>query len=471
MINDELLEKFNSIEELPFSEEMLGAYLEKRLNSNESILIEKSIESNSLISSMMRDIDISQYSVNTLDEVIENEMIDLEDMDLFIDKYNSEINNNMEKMNRAYSTYGESGENVNDPVYILQPDDHSCALRSQQIVLRDFGIDIPFDKLEQLAKEYGVYTDGGTYTYDIGKVLQIAGVGMHQVEGTSFMDLTNELAQGHRVIVSVDSNELWHNDSFTEKLKNWFDDTFGEQGGNHALIVAGVEVNLQNPDDVKVVLTDPGAGDLRIEYPLDQFMDAWKDSNCFMAATDNPAPYQYDAETRMEVPSNFAVQQYINEFVASHGYKLSPDMINIPQDYQPTFTDHLSLVGNLKYSEFEDNYQEYIDTHVSSDLSIKEQIEEMAKSLMDPEYHKKTLEEDGKEDENDDENNDTTDHDGPHDFDDNENEDTIDNEDDDNDNDNDNDNDEDDDDKDEGDDESNSSDSSIDESDDDAEAE
>lgn len=280
-------------------------------------------------------------------------------------------------MATIYRTFGESGENVYDPVYIRQPDDHSCALRSQQIVLRDFGIDIPFKDLETLAKEYDVYSDQGTYTYDIGKVLQIAGVDMHQVYGTSMYDLTNELAQGHRVIVSLDANELWYNDNFSDKLKNWFNDTFKEQGGNHALIVAGVEVNPENPEDIQVVLTDPGAGHLRIEYPLEQFMDAWKDSNCFMAATNNPAPYQYDAETGMEVPSNFVVNQYINDFVASHGYQLSSELIEVPQDYQALFSDHLTRVGNMSYSEFEESYNDYTDRQTPSDLSIKEQIEQL----------------------------------------------------------------------------------------------
>lgn len=374
---------FNDFNE-NISDEMLAAYIDGNATPEEESIVSKAIESHSDI---LRDsFELIQDSIS----LVENDTIFPIGDDRFSDEEASILKNSFDFINeetlkimatsRNYHTWGESGENISDPVYIQQPDDHSCALRSQQIVLRDFGIDIPFDKLEELAKQHGVYTDEGTYTYDIGKVLQLAGVGMHQVEGTSFMDLTNELAQGHRVIVSVDANELWFNDSFTKKLENWFKDTFGEQGGNHALIVAGVEVNPQNPDDIKIVLTDPGAGHLRIEYPLDQFMDAWKDSNCFMAATDNPAPYQYDAETRMEVPSNFAVQQYVNEFVATHGYQLSPDMINVPQDYQPTFTGHLPMVGNMDYSEFEDNYQDYLDSHIPSALSIKEQIEEIAKS-------------------------------------------------------------------------------------------
>lgn len=255
-------------------------------------------------------------------------------------------------MAKSYRTYGEFGENTYDPIFIKQPDDHSCGLRSQQIILRDFGIDIPFEDLERYAFDAGIYSENGTYTYDIGKVLEMAGVGMHQVKNGTIYDLTNELAQGHRVIVSVDAHELWYNDNVKGKLANWFNDVFGSQGGNHALIVAGVEVNPQNPKDTKVVLTDPGSGHLRIEYPLNQFMDAWKDSNCFMAATDEAAPYQYDIETGMEVPSNFAVEHQNNQFVAENSYQLDPDMINVPVDYQPAFTGHLDMVGDMAYDDY-----------------------------------------------------------------------------------------------------------------------
>lgn len=280
------------------------------------------------------------------------------------DKINT-INSNFQTMTNTIkigtSNYGETGQNITDPIFIQQPDDHSCALRSQQIILRDFGIDIPFKDLEKIAKENGVYSDDGTSMCDVGKVLDIAGVGMHQVIGCNMFDLTNELAQGHRVIVGVDANELWYNDSITDKLKNWFDDITGNQGGNHALIVAGIEVNPNNPSDVKVVLTDPGSGDLRIEYPMKQFMDAWKDTNCFMAATDAPAPYQYDPISGMEIPSNFVVEQQFNQFVAENSYQLSPDMINIPQEYQPAYSEHLDVVGDDTYEDFKDQYDNLLE--------------------------------------------------------------------------------------------------------------
>ena len=167
-----------------------------------------------------------------------------------------------------------------------------------------------------------------------------------------------------------------------EKMLNWFKDAIGLQGGNHALIVAGVEVDPNHPENSKVILTDPGAGHLRIEYPMEQFKDAWGDSNCFMAATNDPAPYQYDALSGKEVPSNFAVQQFVNDFVANNSYQLSPDMINIPDGYQPAFTVHLDMVGQIDFETFESSYQDMVDSRIPSSLTIKEQIEDLVKTYV-----------------------------------------------------------------------------------------
>ena len=387
-----------------FSEERLAAYLDGSLSPDEMIAFKSLLSSNPILNEIVNEISnvpletgetafddypgfMPEETLEQLIPFVEESIIESDDFlqelsqieiphphfdginspeyeaihDDMVVGANSTDNSNQILNTMAntdtYRTFGETGENLLDPIFIKQPDDHSCALRSQQIVLRDFGIDIPFEDLEHVALEAGVYTDDGTYRCDIGKVLEIAGVGMHQVQGSTIYDLTNELAQGHRVIVSVDADELWYNDSIINKTTNWLNDVFGEQGGNHALIVAGIEVNPDNPNDVKVVLTDPGTGHLRIEYPLDQFMDAWQDSDCFMAATDDPAPFQYDARTGMEVPSNFAAQQFYNQFILSNSYQLNPDMINIPADYLPAYNGHLDMLGDVQYEDFQEKYE------------------------------------------------------------------------------------------------------------------
>ena len=189
---------------------------------------------------------------------------------------------------------------------IQQKYSDTCGIRSQQIVLRDFGIDLSEDLLVEWSKRNGLYDNNGTSPEDVGKILEAAGISVTRKTGANIFDLMNELVLGHRVIVGVDANELWYNDHWTDKLKNWFDDVFKEQGGNHALIVAGVNVNTKNPKEVNVILTDPGSGDLRIEYPLEQFMDAWQDTNTYMVSTNIAAPYQYDPVTHAVIPSGFS---------------------------------------------------------------------------------------------------------------------------------------------------------------------
>lgn len=59
--------------------------------------------------------------------------------------------------------------------------------------------------------------------------------------------------QGHKVIVGVDSGELWDN-----KLLGWWNDFFHGDTPDHALVVAGID--MADPNNPMVILTDPGTG-------------------------------------------------------------------------------------------------------------------------------------------------------------------------------------------------------------------
>lgn len=179
------------------------------------------------------------------------------------------------------------------PMNILSDDVHqlyedTCAVKSQQLILQDFGINVTEDQLKQEAIMHG-WLNGGTNPYDVGKLLELHGVPVSQYENANIFNLVNELAMGHKVIVGVDSGELWED--------NIFDKIFEDNQADHALIVSGVDTS--DPNDVKVILTDPGSGDLLKEYPMDQFVDAWQDSNCFMVTTNSPVPNIFDTFNTM----------------------------------------------------------------------------------------------------------------------------------------------------------------------------
>ena len=213
-------------------------------------------------------------------------------------------------------------------VTVSQEYPDTCAIRSQEIILHDFGIDVSEDQLRQEAMTQGWYTPGGgTPEDDVGKLLELHGVGVTRYDHANIYNLVSDLSAGKRIIVGVDSGELWHPGT----MEHLEDSVLGDRP-DHALIVAGVDTT--NPDDVKVILTDPGTGHVAKEYPLAQFMDAWKDSGCEMVCTNAPAP------------------------------ATAPGMVNF--DYH---TGHLPI-GDVPYSEWADEYAHLMDpaSYVSADL-------------------------------------------------------------------------------------------------------
>ena len=179
----------------------------------------------------------------------------------------------------------------------------TCAIKSQQIILNEFGVPVTEDQCVQYSIEHGWYTNDGTGTnpYDVGKLLNDAGIPCTQTENANIYDLVNELQQGHKVIVGVDSGELWDN-----SIWDWLKDLFLGGTPDHALIVAGID--MTDPNNPMVILTDPGTGQPAQPYPLDQFMDAWNDSQCFMVSTDIATP-----DATQSMVSNGLVDGHLNE--------------------------------------------------------------------------------------------------------------------------------------------------------------
>lgn len=182
----------------------------------------------------------------------------------------------------ASMIHGDAPLNImSDDVQQIYPD--TCAIKSQQLILEDFGIHFTEDQLRNEAMAFGWY-NGGTSPEDVGKLLELHGIPVSQYENANIFNLVNELAQGHKVIVGVDAGELWGNDVF--------DKMFEDNAADHALIVSGVDTS--DPNNIKVIVTDPGTGSLLKEYSMEEFVEAWADSNCFMMSTNNPVPKIFD---------------------------------------------------------------------------------------------------------------------------------------------------------------------------------
>lgn len=238
---------------------------------------------------------------------------------------------------------------------IWQGNQPTCAIRSQEIILRDYGIFHIQDELVEFATQNGWFDPdpekGGTDKYAVGNILDACGIPTKRVDDATIYDIISELKAGHRVIVSVDADELWVKKEpnlfkrlaaqVTNKANDKIQDFLGLEGANHALIVAGVNVNPKDPSDISVTLIDSGTGDVCIEYSFKEFHNAWSDGHCRMISTEIPAPFQYNYHTHQIEPSNIQTDY-------------APSMAVMPDGLSNHF--HLS---SSYYSDFENYHANY----------------------------------------------------------------------------------------------------------------
>lgn len=217
------------------------------------------------------DFDLPDVSVG--DEISEASDILSEDCDS-LPVNHSQPENNMEENSPVFKAL-----TVDD---IQQEFPDTCAIKSQQIILESHDINVSEQDLveESIDKGWYVPGQGGTMPEDVGNLLEEHGMTVNHFDNATIDDIASELAKGHQVIVGVDSGELWQPGHFET-----FEDFFKLGGADHALIVSGIQVNPLTSER-EVILTDPGTGEVAHTYTIDQFEDAWDDSDNFMISSD-----------------------------------------------------------------------------------------------------------------------------------------------------------------------------------------
>lgn len=170
----------------------------------------------------------------------------------------------------------------------MQEHPDTCAIVAQEFILddigEDYGIDFSEEQLREQAIENGWYIPGGgTPMNDVGKLLEANGVEVETDSGYTLEDIENKLEDGQKIIVGIDSDEIWYSEDD-------FDDSMYEslgmpgQGANHAVQVIGIDKT--DPDNPVVILNDPGTPNGKgLRVPADEFADAWEDSDYFMMST------------------------------------------------------------------------------------------------------------------------------------------------------------------------------------------
>jgi hypothetical protein len=194
---------------------------------------------------------------------------------------------------------------VDTPFWQLQTTGFTYAVVAQRGIIEAFtGVPISEAQLVYDATVNGWLSDGGMSPMDVGNLLRLYGIDCHEATGANIEALMAELAQGHKVIVGVDSGEIWNQDY---PLEDFF-----HQAADHAIWVTGI--NLDDPNNPKVIVNDSGdpngAGK---EYELSVFVDAWEDSGFLYVATDD-APLDFHLAARGFDPAQGVFSDMVSYF-------------------------------------------------------------------------------------------------------------------------------------------------------------
>lgn len=188
---------------------------------------------------------------------------------------------------------GDPEHHIDD--FQFQELDDNCAVAAQASIIGNFiPGDLGVDEATYVAEANGWYVPGfGTAQEDMGNLFGAYGVPYHSVQDASVTDLLNELQQGHGIVASINSGDLWDQGP-SGQFWDWLMDALGLDcssfiPANHAVSVIGVDCS--DPSHPMVILNDSGHPDgAGIMYPLDQFVDAWENSECSYVATDIAMP-------------------------------------------------------------------------------------------------------------------------------------------------------------------------------------
>ena len=153
-----------------------------------------------------------------------------------------------------------------------------CAVKAQQMVLHNYGIEVSVEELTELAKKQGWFEEGKGSAFDfVGELLNHYGVESVQMRNAGVYHIMHELSQGHKIIVGVDA------------------DADADEGqAQHVMLVAGIDTT--DPNHLKVVVRDPSHPEQNNTYSANEFMERWKHTGCFMVSTKQAAPLSANPE-------------------------------------------------------------------------------------------------------------------------------------------------------------------------------
>ena len=165
----------------------------------------------------------------------------------------------------------------------------NCTVAVAQDILTAYGVEISEGELTEIMIREGWLTEEGGTLATVGATLAHGGIPSHTVIDATIDDVIAELQAGHKVVIPVDSGELWEQ-SALGRLAEAMEDLWGGEADH---VVWITDIDMTDPDNPMVTINDTGHPDGQAaQYPLNELMDAWADSHfSYIATSISPAEY------------------------------------------------------------------------------------------------------------------------------------------------------------------------------------
>ena len=156
-----------------------------------------------------------------------------------------------------------------------QSGETDCAIAAEQGILESLGIHCSEEELHTLAHTHGWHDpETGTHADDVGRLLEAKGVEVERGYEYHLTDLHDALQHGSKVLVGLDSNEIWH------PVHGHGGAPLEQPDAAHVVWVTGVEMG--DAGDVRIVLNDSGTPDgNQLAVDATDFLNAWADFGHF----------------------------------------------------------------------------------------------------------------------------------------------------------------------------------------------
>ena len=151
-------------------------------------------------------------------------------------------------------------------------EENYCCLECEKHILRRFNIEFDDEQLLQNAIENGWQKKEGTALHNVGRHLECNGLFVLRQYKATIDDIASALNDGAGVIVAVDGGEL-----LGDIIEEFKEDILVGPLPDHTVVVLALDQEQRS-----VTIYDPNSSRVEDTYPLEQFENAWNDSQNYL---------------------------------------------------------------------------------------------------------------------------------------------------------------------------------------------